>query len=82
MKTSLGEPTEQFGVTGDKFVNCRLERRLRGAPVSLLQEGDEFFHRGPLRGGKLRNELTEICRTHVPLEQEKHIPAIGCQQQG
>ena len=52
-KTSLGEPTEQFGMAGDEFVNRRLERRLRGAPVLLLQEGDELFHRGSLRRGKL-----------------------------
>ena len=39
MKTALGEPTEQFGMTGDEFVNRRLEGRLRGAPVSLLQAG-------------------------------------------
>jgi hypothetical protein len=65
---SLGEPTEQFGMTGDKFVNRRLERRLQGTTVLLFQERNELFHGGPLRRGELRNKLSEICWTHVSLK--------------
>jgi hypothetical protein len=68
-------------MTGDEFVNRRLERRMRGAPVLLLQERDEFFHRGPLRRGKLGNELTEIGWTHVS-PKKKYTPAVIRLQRG
>jgi hypothetical protein len=67
-------------VTGNELINGHLKGGFRRLPVSLLQEGDEFLHRGSLCRGKLRNELTEICRTHVPPEQEKYTPAISRQQ--
>ena len=69
-------------MSGNEFVNRRLERGLRQLPVSLLQEGDELFHRGLLRRGKLRNELTQIFRFHAPPEQQKYTPAVSRQQQG
>ena len=81
-KVSLGEPAEQLGMSGNEFVNRRLEGGLGQLPVALLQEGDEIFHRGLLRRGKLRNELTEIFRSHTPPEQEKYTPAISRQQRG
>jgi len=69
-------------MSGNEFVNGRLEGGLGQLPVALLQEGDELFHRGLLRRGKLRNELTQTFRFHAPPEQEKYTFAISRQQQG
>jgi hypothetical protein len=70
-RASLGEPTEQFGMSGSEFLDRRLEKGFGRPPVSLPQESDEFFHRGSLRRGKFRNELTKVSRTHVSPQIEK-----------
>jgi hypothetical protein len=67
-KASLGEASEQLRMSGDEFLDRRLERGLWNFPVSLLQEIDEIFDRGSLRRRKLQNELTEIRGTHDPPE--------------
>jgi hypothetical protein len=81
-KASLGEPTKQLGMSGNEFVNRRLEGGLGQLPVSLLQEGDELFHCGLLRRGKLQNELTQVSMFHASPEQEKNTPAVSRQQRG
>ena len=81
-KASLREPTKQLGMSGDEFVNRRLERGLGQLPVALLQEGDELFHGGLLRRGKLRNELTQTFRFQASPEQEKYTPDVSRWQRG
>jgi len=63
-------------MSGDEFVDRRQESTLRRLPAPFLEEGDELFHRRLLGGGKLRYELCQVFRFHVPTEQQS-IPQPG-----